>query len=104
MRKVRYPALHQANAEQMANDITSAFRNPQVHDMTIDDAATFWQRSLKNVLDTHCPEKLLPIPNRPPPLPWQTPALHQLFIKRKTVHRVLVKNPTCATAREISGH
>ena len=57
MRKVRYPALHQANAEQMANDITSAFCNPQVHDVTIDDAATFWQRSLKIVLDTHYPEK-----------------------------------------------
>ena len=100
MRKVRYPAPHQANTEQMANDITSAFRNSQVHDMTIDDAAMLWQRSLKTVLDTHCPEKLLPIPTRPPPLPWQTPALHQLFIKRKTAHRVLVTNCTCTTARE----
>ena len=57
MRKARYPALHQANAEQMANDITSAFRNPRVHDMAIDDAVTFSQRSLKTVLDTHCPEE-----------------------------------------------
>ena len=80
--------------------LTSAYRNPQVHDMTIDDAVTFWQRSLITVVDTHCPEKLPPIPTQPPPLPWQTPALHQLFIKKKTDHRVLVKNSTCTTSRE----
>ena len=49
--------------------LTSTFRNPQVHDMTIDDAVTFWQRSLKTVVDTHCPQKLPPIPTQPPPLP-----------------------------------
>ena len=99
MRKVRYPAPHQANAEQIANDITSAFRNPQ--HMTIDDAATFWQRSLKIVLDTHRPEKLLPIPTWPPP--WQTPALHQLFIKRKTAHSTIVKSYMHNCARKFQG-
>ena len=49
--------------------LTSAFRNPQVHDMTIHDAVSFWQRSLKTVVDTHCPQKLPPIPTQPPPLP-----------------------------------
>ena len=65
--------------------------------MTINDAATFWQRSIRSELDSHCPENLLLIPTRPPPLPWKTPALHQLFIKRKSADRRLVKTPTYAT-------
>lgn len=102
-RKVRCPALHQVDVQQMSTDIQTSLADPATDHMTLDDATLFWQHSIMSVLDAYCPEKLLPPPaaTKPRRPMWETPELRRLFLLKRSAHRALLtKNPNDVALRE----